>query len=150
MDVMTAEQRSRCMAKIRGTNTGPEIRLRKALWRAGRRYTLHPHLPGRPDLMFVSARVAVFVDGCFCHRCPKHATRPKTNARFWKLRLDGNVRRDRRVDIELRQLGLKVLRFWEHEVKDSLPAVLARVEKTLEQRTLSHSRLRRRTIRRRA
>jgi DNA mismatch endonuclease (patch repair protein) len=134
MDVMTPEQRSRCMANIGGKNTGPELRLRKALWKAGHRYTLHPHLPGRPDLLFVSARVAVFVDGCFWHRCPKHMTRPKTNARFWKLRLEENEQRDRRVNLELRRLGHKVLRFWEHEVEKNLPGIVKRIERTLRSR----------------
>jgi DNA mismatch endonuclease (patch repair protein) len=63
MDVMTSEQRSRCMANIKGTNTGLEILPRKELWKAGHRYALHPGLPGRLDLLFVSGRVAVFVDG---------------------------------------------------------------------------------------
>src|SRR6266852_4269996 len=135
MDVMTPEQRSRCMANIRGRNTGPEVRLRKALWKAGHRYVLHPRLPGRPDLLFVSARVAVFVDGCFWHRCPKHMTRPKANARFWRLRLEGNVRRDQRVNVELKRLGHKVLRFWEHDVEDSLPTIVKRIEKTLQKRS---------------
>jgi DNA mismatch endonuclease (patch repair protein) len=136
MDVMTPEQRSHCMANIRGRNTGPEIQLRKALWRAGYRYVLHPALPGKPDLLFSSAKVAVFVDGCFWHCCPKHMTRPKTNARFWKRRLDGNVERDLRVNLELKQLGLKVLRFWEHEVENSLPAVLKRIQKAVGKRIL--------------
>jgi DNA mismatch endonuclease (patch repair protein) len=65
---------SRCenISRIRGRDTGPEIRLRKALWRAGMRYRLRYDLPGRPDLTFVGARLAVFVDGCFWHGCPVH------------------------------------------------------------------------------
>jgi DNA mismatch endonuclease (patch repair protein) len=135
MDVMTSEQRSRCMANIRGANTGPEVRLRKALWKAGHRYVLNSRLPGRPDLLFVSARVAVFVDGCFWHRCPMHLTRPKTNARFWRLRLEANVLRDQRVNLELKRLGHKVLRFWEHEVEDSLPTIVGRIERALKKRS---------------
>jgi DNA mismatch endonuclease, patch repair protein len=134
MDVMTPEQRSRCMANIRGTNTRPELQLRRTLWKAGYRYALHARLPGRPDLLFVSAKVAVFVDGCFWHQCPKHNTRPKTNARFWKRRLEGNVQRDERVNLELKQLGHKVLRFWEHEVENNPLRVLRRIQKVLEKR----------------
>jgi DNA mismatch endonuclease (patch repair protein) len=137
MDVMTSEQRSGCMANIKGKNTGPEMRLRKTLWKAGYRYTLHARLPGRPDILFVSARVAVFVDGCFWHRCPQHMTQPKTNVQFWSLRLDGNVRRDQRANLELRRLGYKVLRFWEHEVENGPQSVLRRVERTLKKRLVA-------------
>ena len=65
-DVMTTEQRSRCMSRIKGRDTKPELQLRKALWAKGLRYRTNYKLPGRPDIAFVGARVAVFVDGCFC------------------------------------------------------------------------------------
>jgi DNA mismatch endonuclease (patch repair protein) len=135
MDVMTREQRSRCMANIKGKDTGPELRLRRALWREGFRYILHPRLPGRPDLVFVSSLVAVFVDGCFWHGCPKHMTRPKTNRTFWDNRLAGNVLRDRRVTSELTGMGYKVLRFWEHEVEVDLDKVVLSVQQILRRRS---------------
>jgi DNA mismatch endonuclease, patch repair protein len=65
MDVLTERQRSHCMSRIRGRNTGPELLLRKALWIAGLRYRLHYSIAGRPDITFPGPRVAVFVDGCF-------------------------------------------------------------------------------------
>lgn len=126
-DVLNPEQRSRCMSRVRSTNTKPERRLRRALWATGLRYRLGHKLPGKPDLVFVSAKLAVFVDGCFWHSCPKHRTHPKTNERFWAGKLQENVERDRRVDRQLRAMGWRVLRLWQHEVEKELDEVVVRV-----------------------
>lgn len=134
MDVMTPAQRSRCMSRIRGANTKPELALRRALWRLGMRYRLRQKLPGKPDLTFRAARVVVFVDGCFWHACPEHETRPKTNAKFWRKKIRSNVARDAHVNSVLRAEGWEVLRFWEHEVKNSLASVVSRVSSTLRKR----------------
>lgn len=83
-DVMTPEQRSRCMSHVRGKDTKPELLLRRALWKKGLRYRLFNKLPGRPDILFIRKRVAIFVDGCFWHGCPEHGTQPRSNADFWK------------------------------------------------------------------
>lgn len=130
-DVMTPEQRRRCMAQVKSRDTGPEVRLRRALWAAGLRYRLRSGLQGKPDLVFPAARVAVFVDGCYWHSCPIHATRPKTRAAFWQEKLDQNVHRDRRVDAALGALGWRVLRVWEHEVERELDATVARIAVTV-------------------
>ena len=71
-------------------------------------------LPGRPDFVFPRQRLAVFVDGCFWHGCPTHATWPKQNAKFWRTKIPGNQRRDRAVSRLLRKKGWRVLRIWEH------------------------------------
>jgi DNA mismatch endonuclease (patch repair protein) len=93
--------------------------LRSELHRRGLRYRIHRPIEGlvriRPDVVFVAARVAVFVDGCFWHRCPEHASDPKANARWWREKLARNVDRDRRTDSALKALGWKVMRVWEHE-----------------------------------
>ncbi len=115
------------MSRIRGKNTKPELLLRKALWRKGARYRLHYKIPGRPDIVFVGKRIAVFVDGCFWHGCPEHGVSPKTNAAFWRKKIRGNVERDRRITEELRRDGWTVLRFWEHEVRDDLEGVVSKV-----------------------
>ena len=75
----------------------------------------------RPDIVFTRKRVAVFVDGCFWHSCPLHATVPKSNRDWWVAKLGRNVARDRETDDLLRVLGWTVLRFWEHE--DPIAAV---------------------------
>ena len=130
-DVMTPEQRRRCMSRIRGRDTGPELRLRRALWARGLRYRVSYKLPGRPDIAFVSSRVAVFVDGCFWHGCPDHGVRPKTNTTFWDNKLEENRVRDVRVAEELENQKWKVIRFWEHQIMDDLDAVVDAVLKAI-------------------
>lgn len=130
-DVMTKEQRSRCMASIRGRNTSPEINLRKVLWAKGLRYRLRYKLVGKPDLVFVKERVALFVDGCFWHRCHKHSNLPKNNAPFWAKKLSRNVERDTEVTQALRDAGWTVIRIWEHSLKNGLPSTVARIIKAV-------------------
>jgi len=119
------------MSRIKGKNTGPELALRKSLWKRGLRYRLHYQVPGRPDVAFPGKRVAVFVDGCFWHGCPAHGVSPKSNAEFWKLKIRGNIERDQRVTSELENKGWRVLRFWEHEVNDELSNVVSKIETAL-------------------
>lgn len=115
------------MSLIRGNNTVPEQLVRSALWRLGFRFRLKSRLPGRPDIVFPRERIAVFVDGCFWHRCPDHYSRPATNARSWEKKITGNVRRDRAVDEKLTADDWEVLRFWEHEVKADPAHVASRI-----------------------
>ena len=125
-DVLTPAQRIRCMSHVRSRNTGPELILRRALWRQGARYRLNSKLTGKPDLLFPSAHLAVFVDGCFWHGCPLHAAQPKTNAMFWRAKLEANKRRDIVVNATLAAEGWRVLRVWQHELRD-VNAAAARV-----------------------
>ena len=114
-DPLTKAGRSALMARIRGTNTKPELLVRSALHRAGFRFRLHaPTLPGRPDVVLPRHRVVVFVHGCFWHRhgC-RHSTTPATRVRFWKEKFERNVARDARNARALRRLGWRVLTIWE-------------------------------------
>lgn len=126
-DVMTSEQRSRCMSQIKGKNTGPEMRLRKALWAVGLRYRLNYSLPGKPDIVFPGKKLVVFVDGCFWHGCPRHAVFPKKNREFWETKIKGNIARDLKVNAALNALGWRVFRIWEHEIKANLQSVVDRI-----------------------
>ncbi|GAA5045533.1 very short patch repair endonuclease [Nocardia callitridis] len=107
------------MARQRRTGTKPELALRRELHRRGLRYFVdRAPLRGqrrRADLVFPRSRVAVYVDGCFWHRCPRHATDPKNNAEWWATKLAGNVARDRATDDTLANAGWRVVRVWEHE-----------------------------------
>lgn len=107
------------MSRQRRRDTTPELQLRRALHRMGLRYRVNLPLPGMPrrraDVTFTRARVAVFVDGCFWHRCPTHATDPANNGSWWASKLESNVARDRETDQRLHEAGWTVLRFWEHE-----------------------------------
>ena len=118
-DVLTKEQRSYNMSMIRAANTKPEIALRKLLFARGiRGYRLHYELMGKPDVVFPKRKVAVFIDGCFWHKCPKCFVRPVTRRKFWEKKIDSNTKRDKIVNRELKKKGWKVLRIWEHEIKN--------------------------------
>ncbi len=119
-DVLSKQQRSYCMSRIRDKNTKPELIFRKALWANSLRYRLKNKLPGRPDMVFPGRRLAVFVDGCFWHECPEHFQMPKANRAFWEEKLLKTKVRDKEVNSMLKQKGWIVLRFWEHEIKTDL------------------------------
>ena len=123
--------KSEQMARVRSRNTDPETALRRALRARGLRYRLEAPLPGSPDIVFVRAKLAVFVDGCFWHGCPMHYTKPVRNADFWDRKLTRNVDRDRKADAELLALGWTVVRIWEHDVADDLPAVVEQLRRLL-------------------
>lgn len=125
--------RSEQMARIRGRNTGPERRLRSALWALGLRFRIHAATPaGRPDVVFPRQRLAVFIDGCFWHGCPLHYVRPRSRLDHWVAKLRTNVNRDRQQTLELEGLGWRVVRVWEHEVYEDLQDVVRRVRDALE------------------
>ncbi len=77
------------------------------------------------DIAFTRARIAVFLDGCFWHGCPEHATRPKANAEWWRVKLEKNMSRDRETTTHLENSGWTVLRFWEHESPDAVARKVA-------------------------
>lgn len=107
------------MSRQRRRDTAPETALRRELHRKGLRFRVDLPLPGMPrrrgDVVFTRARLVVFVDGCFWHSCPLHATAPATRAEWWQAKLRRNVERDRDTDDRLSAQGWTVLRFWEHE-----------------------------------
>lgn len=111
------------MAKQRRADTAPEMALRRELHRRGARFFVDraplPKLRRRADIVFPRRKVAVFVDGCFWHSCPVHATSPKNNAEFWTVKLARNVARDRDTDARLAAAGWTVVRVWEHEAAES-------------------------------
>lgn len=131
-DVLTPDQRRLNMSRIKGGNTKPEKTLRSALHAQGLRFRLHRRdLPGCPDIVFPSARLAVFVDGCFWHGCPTHGAKPKTNIDFWRKKLRGNRERDNEVSAALEANGWKVLRYWEHDVKERTPQIVRSITSAL-------------------
>lgn len=124
-DVFTPRKRSEVMSRIRGTgNRDTELALMQLL----RRHRItgwrrHVDLPGRPDFTFRSERVAVFVDGCFWHQCPRCSSLPAGNRGFWRRKLLANVTRDRRVNRRLREDGWMVIRIWEHALRRPWPTI---------------------------
>ncbi|NNL15288.1 MAG: very short patch repair endonuclease, partial [Flavobacteriaceae bacterium] len=112
------EARSKIMSSIKGKNTKPELLLRKELWSEGiRGYRLHwKKAPGRPDIAFVNRKIAIFVNGCFWHRCPKcNHSLPKHNSSYWKDKFQKNVERDKAKTIQLNEADWKVITIWECE-----------------------------------
>ena len=131
-DVFTKEKRSAVMSRIRGRgNKETELALVRMFRVEGvTGWRRHASIFGRPDFMFRQQRVAVFVDGCFWHGCPKHSNLPANNRTFWKKKLTGNQTRDRLVTRTLRKDGWRVVRVWEHELRKPVH-VLARIRKVL-------------------
>jgi len=117
-DVFTKAKRSAVMSRIRGRgNKDTEIALARLL-RQNKITGWRRHLPifGKPDFAFPKHKIAVFVDGCFWHGCPKHFSLPANNRAFWKRKLSANKLRDILVTRTLRSQGWRVLRIWEHEL----------------------------------
>ncbi|WP_139858505.1 very short patch repair endonuclease [Bradyrhizobium ivorense] len=116
----------RTLGVICGKDTAPEVRVRRAAHGLGLRFRLHrADLPGTPDLLFTSRRLAVFVHGCFWHRHPRCPKASAPSSEFWATKFKSNVARDRRVEKELRALGWDVIVIWECETKKS--ETLARI-----------------------
>lgn len=135
MDVLTKEQRHKCMKNVKSVNTKPEVLLRKALWHDGIRYRKnYKKLPGTPDIAITKRKIAIFVDGDFWH-ARNHQDNPgeqiKSNKDFWLLKLARNVERDKEVNDALLAEGWLVLRFWESDIKSDVERCLAEVKKYL-------------------
>ena len=111
------------MQANRGVDTGPEIRLRSLVHKAGLRYAIdvrpEADINRRADLVFRAAKVAVFVNGCFWHGCPKHYSSPKSNKRYWSEKVRRNRERDIETRFLLKRRGWRVLVFWEHQPAQS-------------------------------
>ena len=117
--IPSSHEASSRMARVPQKGTKAELGLRRILHSRGLRYRLHVTVLTKPrrvaDIVFSSAHVAVFVDGCFWHGCPEHASWPKSNARFWREKIEANRVRDADTDQRLSALGWKTVRVWEHE-----------------------------------
>lgn len=116
VDSVSKKKRSEIMSKIRAKNTKLETDFRKRVWIKGLRYRLHYKMTGKPDLVFVSKKIAVFIDSCFWHKCPKHFRQPKSNLDYWIPKIKNNVERDKKITRNLKTKGWEVLRFWEHDI----------------------------------
>jgi DNA mismatch endonuclease (patch repair protein) len=128
-DDLTPQQRSLCMAAVKGKDTTPELLVRRLIHRLGYRYVLHSQkLPGKPDLVFPSRQKVIFIHGCFwhMHTCTHGRKAPASNAEYWKCKRTGNRTRDRRNTAALKAEGWDVLVVWECWTRD-LASLSARV-----------------------
>jgi DNA mismatch endonuclease (patch repair protein) len=116
---------------VRVTVEGRKSRVEGKAFPGSRRSSLVSRLTVRPDFVFRQVRLALFVDGCFWHGCPQHATTPANNRAFWKKKLAGNKRRDALVTRTLRRAGWRVLRIWECELTRNVERILKRISNAL-------------------
>ena len=146
MDRITPEQRSYVMSCIRGTDTQPELIVRRALHALGYRFRLHGQvsrdlwpsgrLPGKPDLVFASHRKVIHINGCFWHRhsrCGKDRSVPKTNVAFWTAKFERNRRRKVRDRSRLRRRGWRYRTVWECDLRRDPDGQIARLVAFLEE-----------------
>lgn len=127
-DVFSRAKRSAVMARIRSKgNFETEMAMIRLFRQEGiTGWRRHQVVSGRPDFIFRKARLAVFVDGCFWHRCPHHGTLPTNNRPYWKRKLERNCERDKQVNRELRKRGWTIIRIWHHELSSKNRAKLLR------------------------
>jgi DNA mismatch endonuclease (patch repair protein) len=120
------------MSRVRGKDTAPEMRVRRALWAAGLRYRIHDKgLPGKPDIVFPSRRIVAFVHGCFWHGhegCRRHRI-PKSRVEWWSAKIRRNIERDADVRMALEAAGWTVLVIWECETE--IPAKIEALERSI-------------------
>ena len=126
-DNLTKQQRSYCMSRVKGKDTGLEKAVRSELHKKGYRFRKHvKNMPGKPDIVFVKAKLVVFLDGDFWHgyRFPQWKN---TLPAFWKKKIGETRERDQRNFAKLRRMGWQVIRIWEHSIKNDLDAVVTKI-----------------------
>lgn len=118
-DTLTKEQRSYTMSRIRSRWTSPERKIHNILKGRKINHVMHPKISGSPDIIFPKSKIAVFIHGCFWHKCPKHYIAPKTRRKYWSEKIRKNATRDTEAVKKLKLNGWRVIRIWEHEIKKS-------------------------------
>lgn len=131
---ITSKKRSGIMKKIKSKDTKPEIMLRRELWKRGYRYRKNfSELPGKPDIVFIRKKVVVFIDGDFWHGYNWEEKKRKilNNKEYWVKKIEKNIERDKENTKKLSNMGYKVIRFWEHEIKTDINKCVNEIIKTL-------------------
>ena len=138
MDDLTKEQRRKNMQHIRSKDTSIELRLRKALWHEGIRYRKnYSALPGKPDIAITRWKIAVFCDSSFWHGRNFDSKKPvDTNHEYWDAKIRRNIMRDQDVNLNLQNMGWKVLRFWDIEINRTLDICLRDIKLAITERKL--------------
>ena len=136
-DAHTSEQRSHNMSRIRSTGTTPERRLGELLRLMFPAEEIVEHakdLPGRPDFWMPGLHLALFADGCFFHKCPKHFIMPENNRAYWEPKLARNHLRDRQNNAALKSQGTMPIRIWEHDLRKDLTSARRKIRRKLRER----------------
>lgn len=128
-DFISKDKRSKIMSSIKGKDTKVEIKLRKILHKKGYRFRVNYKIKGKPDMVFVSRKIAIFVDGDFWHGYNWKKLGKIPPSGFWQDKIKRNIKRDREVTKFLVREGWKVIRIWEHEINSNIDACINRIEK---------------------
>jgi len=128
VDNLTKEQRSKCMSHIRSKWTAQERKIHNFLKGYKIKHKMHPNIPGSPDILILESKTAIFLHGCFWHKCPKCFKEPATNRDYWLPKIERNVIRDKENASLLRKSGYKVLVIWEHDVKKNFHSILEKIK----------------------
>jgi len=130
-DIFTPQKRSWVMSRIRSKNTSIDLAMRRLLSDAGAGFVMYPKMDGNPDFAIPSSKVAIFCDGDFWHGY-NYRNGKKPTRGYWRNKIEGNMRRDRKVSQRLRYHGWSVLRFWEHDLKKRSELCARKIKKKLE------------------
>ncbi|MBU4245886.1 MAG: very short patch repair endonuclease [Nanoarchaeota archaeon] len=130
-DTLTKEQRSRTMSRIRSKWTSQEKKMHNYLKAKKIKHKMHPKIRGSPDSLIYETNTAVFLHGCFWHKCPKCYNEPKSHKDYWLPKIERTVKRDRENEKILKEQGFKVVKIWEHEIKKDAKSCISRLVKKL-------------------
>jgi DNA mismatch endonuclease (patch repair protein) len=131
-DTVSKKKRSEIMSKVKSKGSKIEIEFRKAIWKAGFRYSKNPtKYFGKPDLVLKKHKTVIFVDSCFWHGCKRHCRLPATRKEYWTEKIERNKQRDKEVNRYYKKIGWKVIRVWEHDIENKAVRIVKNIEKTI-------------------
>jgi DNA mismatch endonuclease, patch repair protein len=129
-DNVSPEKRRDTMRAVKSKDSKMEIKFRSALWKLGLRFFKNVNtLVGKPDIVFPRKKIVVFLDSCYWHGCPQHLRLPSSNQEYWIKKIERNKNRDNQVNEEYLKTGWRVIRFWEHELKENFESCVDKVKK---------------------
>ena len=129
-DIVSKKKRSEIMSAVRSEDTKIEIAFRKALWKQGFRYSKNSaKYFGKPDLVLKKYKTVIFIDSCFWHGCKKHCRIPSVRKNYWTQKIARNTARDKEVSKHYKKQGWKIIRIWEHNLKNGVSKVVKQISK---------------------
>lgn len=132
VDTVSKKKRSEIMSKVKSKNSKIEIEFRKKLWQAGFRYRKNSaKYFGKPDMVLKKYKTVIFIDSCFWHGCRKHFRMPSSNKKYWKEKIERNIKRDKEVNKYYKKLSWKIFRIWEHEIEKDFKKTIQKSVKIL-------------------
>lgn len=130
-DTVSKKKRSEIMSKVKSKDSKIEVDFRKAIWKKGFRYRKNPtKYFGKPDIVLPKHKTAIFIDSCFWHGCKRHCRLPSARKKYWTTKIERNKERDKKVNRHYRKMGWKIIRVWEHEIKNT-DSIICKISKSL-------------------